>query len=309
MAINFDTKKGAEKLSGFLQKTSDVGKKALEEAQKGAVALSEKAKEDSYERRLKKYNPLFPNEYTAAEFALPHLIVLVDEAVRRGIDVCEGAIGWRSVESETEVLHLYNASADLKKIEFYPAATSGATYYVDNFNPNRYINVDCIFKKAHEERLAELKQIAYALGAKSCTIEISEASQEANSLNQSANLGIKSSPLGKIGLKAESSAANANTQKRSGKITAVFEGSVAPQRPSLKWFADDENIKNLIEIRCTDPGRLKYEELRLSGSASATMTHKAAAAIDGLKGIKGGYSTQSQAMFEHSSELLFAVEF
>ena len=102
---------------------------------------------------------------------------------------------------------------------------------------------------------------------------------------------------------------NNQRQKTQCKITAVFEGSVAPQRPSLKWFANDENIKNLIEIRCADPGRLKYEELTLSGSTSATMTNKAAAAIDGLKGIKGGVSMQSQAMVEHSSELLFIVEF
>lgn len=309
MAINFDTKKGAEKLSGFLQKTSDAGKKALEEAQKGAVALSEKAKEDSYQYRLKKYNPLFPDEYTAADFALPHLIVLVDEVVRRGIDVCEGAIGWKSVEADSEVLHLYSNSIALKDIEFYPSATIDGTYYIDHFNPKRYINVDCIFNKAHEERLAELKQIAYALGAKSCTIEITESNQEANSSSRSANLGIKSGPLGKIGLKADTSATNISAKKRSGKITAVFEGSVAPQRPSLKWFANDENIKNLIEIRCADPGRLKYEELTLSGSTSATMTNKAAAAIDGLKGIKGGISMQSQAMVEHSSELLFVVEF
>lgn len=309
MAINFDPKKGAEKLTDFLQKTSDAGKKALEEAQKSAVAISEKAKEDSYQYRLKKYNPLFPDEYTATDFALPHLIVLVDEVVRRGIDVCEGAIGWRSIEADSEVLHLYSTSSTLKDIEFYPSATIDGTYYIDHFNPKRYINVDCIFNKAHEERLAELKQIAYALGAKSCTIEITEANQEANSSNRSANLGVKASPLGKIGLKAETSATSLNAQKRSGKITAVFEGSVAPKRPVLKWFADDENIKNLIEIRCSEPGRLKYEELRLSGSTSATMTTKAAAAIDGLKGIKGGISMQSQAMVEHSSELIFAIEF
>ena len=62
-------------------------------------------------------------------------------------------------------------------------------------------------------------------------------------------------------------------------------------------------------MRCTNPGRLKYEELRLSGSASATMSRKAAAAIDGLRGLKGGISMQSQAMVEHASELLFTVEF
>lgn len=309
MAINFDTKKGAEMLSGFLQKTTEAGKNAAESMQKSATAFSEKMKEDSYQHRLSKYNPLFPSEYNDASFVLPQLIVIADEIVRQGIDVCEGAIGWKSIESESEVLHLYNTSTSLKEIEFYPSATVGATYYVDNFNPNRYINVDCIFSKAHEERLAELKQIAYSLGAKSCTIEITESNQAANSMNRAANLSGKIGPIGKIGLKADQSSTSMNAATRSGKITAVFEGSTAPERPALKWFANDENIRNLIEMRCTTPGRLKYEELRLSGSSSATMTHKAAAAIDGLKGVKGGLSMQSQAMTEHSSELLFLVEF
>ena len=305
MAIKFDT----DKVSNFLQKAKEAGKSAAENAEKGAVALSEKVKEAGYQDRLKKYNPLFPAEYTANSFILPRLITIVDEAVRRGIDVCEGSIGWRSIESETEILHLYNTSTALREIEFYPAATSGATYYVDNFNPNRYIDVDCIFNKAHEERLAELKQIAYALGAKSCTIEITETKQDSSSQNQSAKLGGKVPVIGKLGINAESSGSSTSIQTRSGKITATFKDSATPQRPVLKWFANDETIKSLIEVRCTTPDRLEQEELRLSGSTFATMTHAAAAAVDGLRGIKGGISMKNQATQEHSSLLIFSVEF
>lgn len=300
MAIKFDT----DKVSNFLQKAKEAGKSAAESAGKGAVALSEKVKDASYQERLRKYNPLFPEEYTAISFVLPRLITIVDEGVRRGIDVCEGSIGWRSVEAETDVLHLYNTSASLKELEFYPAATIGATYYVDNFNPNRYIDVDCIFNKAHEERLAELEQIAYSLGAKSCTIEITETKQDASSSNSSGKVGI-----GKLGVKKDSAASSASTQTRSGKITTKFKDSSAPQRPALKWFANDETIKSLIEIRCSDPDRLTQKELRLSGSTFATMTRNAAAAIDGLRGVKGGISMKNQATQEHSSLLVFSVEF
>ena len=309
MAINFDTKKGAEKLSGFLQKTTEAGKNAAESVQKGAAALSEKVRDASYQDRLRKYNPLFPEEYTGAEFVLPHLIVIVDEVVRRGIDVCEGAIGWRSTEADTEVLHLYKTSTALKEIEFYPIASVGATYYVDNFNPKRYINVDYIFDKAHEERLAELEEVAYMLGARSCVVEITESTQEANSANRSANLGGKIGGIGKIGFKAEQAVANTNAKKRSGTITSVFEGHSNPQYPKLKWFADHENIKKLIETRCATPSAIKTRTLKISDASSATMSHKAAAAIDGLKGLKGGISMRSQVMVEHASELLFTVEF
>ena len=309
MAFNLDPKKGSEKFSNLLQKATEVGKSAAESAQKGAVALSERVKDERYQERLKKYNPLFPDEYAAANFVMPLVIVVADEAVRRGVDVCDGAIGWKSTEAGTEVLHLYNTSTSLKNIEFYPSLVTNGTYYVDNFNPNRYINVDCIFNKAHEERLAELKQIAYALGAKSCTIVISESTHAANSSSMGGSMGGKLNGIGKIGIKADSSLTSKNDQARSGKITAIFEGSSEPTKPTLKWFADDENIKNLIEMRCTNPGRLKFEEIKLSGSKASTMTSTAAAAIDCLKGLKGSFSMQSQAMTEHSSELLFTIEF
>ena len=305
MAIKFDT----DKVSSLLQKAKEVGKNAAETAGKSAAALTEKVKDASYQERLKKYNPLFAEDYAIDSFILPRLITIVDEAVRRGIDVCEGAIGWRSVEAETEVLHLYNTSTELKEIEFYPASTNGATYYVDNFNPNRYIDVDYIFKKSHEERLAELEQIAYALGAKSCAIEITETQQDSNSQGKTANLGGKVGGIGKIGIKAENSTSSAHAQTRSGKITTTFKDSTAPKRPALKWFANDETIKNLIETRCTEPDRLTSKELRLSGSTFATMSQSAAAAVDGLRGIKGGISMKNQATQEHSSVLVFSVEF
>lgn len=300
MAIKFDT----DKVSSFLQKAKETGKNVAESAGKGAAALSEKVKDASYQERLRKYNPLFPDEYTAVSFVLPRLITIVDEAVRRGVDVCEGSIGWRSVEAETEVLHLYNTAAQLKEIEFYPAATSGATYYVDNFNSHRYIDVEYIFNKAHDERLAELEQIAYALGAKSCTIEITESRQDACSVNANGKVG-----LGKLGIKVDKSTSSANAQMRSGKITTTFKDSKAPQRPKLRWFANDATIKQLIETRCTEPDRLTSKELKLAGSTFATMSHNAAAAIDGLRGAKGGISMKDKATKESSSLLIFSVEF
>ena len=294
------------KLSGLWQKATEVGKSAAEGVQKGAVALSEKVKEDSYQHRLKKYNPLFAEDYNRADYAMPHIIAIVDDIVRRGIDVCEGAIGWTDRESDSEVLYLYEESLSMKDIQFYPNAKSGSVYYEDNFTPNRYIRVDCIFGKAHEERLAELEDVAHLLGAKRCTIEISESNQAVASNSRSLNLGKN---IGGISVATGNSAKEA----RSGKITAEFEGSDTPKVPTLKWFAQDENIKKLIAARCEANNSVKAKTLELSGSTSATMTQKAAISIDGVLskiGIKSGsFSMQSQSMTEHSSVLIFSVEF
>ena len=252
---------------------------------------------------------MFPSEYSSSDFVLPQLITIVDETVRCGIDVCEGAIGWRSIESETEVLHLYSTATKLKEIAFYPTASCDATYCVDPYNPSRYINVDSIFDKAHEERLAELEEIAFALGAKAYTIEIAEIKQENNTLNHSAGLGGKVSGIGKLSIHAENTQTNTIAKKRIGTVSSVLEGHDSPQRPKLKWFADHENIKILIDKRCNAPNSVKVRNLKISGSSSATMTHKVAAAIDGFKGLKGNFSMQNQVCFEHSSELIFSIEF
>ena len=151
MAINTDTRKGTGKFSNFLQKTTEVGKSAAESVQKSAAAFSEKVKEDSYQHRLNKYNPLFSDEYFAAEFVLPHLIVIVDEAVRRGIDVCEGAIGWLGKENDVEILYLYDEAVPFSGLQFIPTATCDAVYYVDSFDRHSFIKADCYFRKVQDD--------------------------------------------------------------------------------------------------------------------------------------------------------------
>ena len=188
MKIEFDKKKSAEALSGIVQSTVDFGKKAAADARVGVAAMVEKSKADSYARRMKKYNPLFPDQYRSDNFNLPNIIMIVDDAVRRGIDVCEGSIGWLSKESGVEILCLHDEAVAFSGIQFIPTVTCDALYYVDSFDRNKFIRTDCIFSKAHEERMAELKHIAYALGAKRCTIEINESSSDTQVQNKSVNL-------------------------------------------------------------------------------------------------------------------------
>lgn len=315
MKINIDTKKGVEAVSGFLQKTSDFSKKTIADVQAGAVALSEKSKQDSYLRRLKKYNPLFPDVYHSDGFNIPNMIMIRDDAERRGIDVCEGAIGWLGKEGGMEVLYLYDEAVASSGIRFVPAATCDAVYYVDNFDRKRFVRTDCIFSKAHEEKIAELKHVAHALGAKSCTIEISESSTELSVSKKKASLVAGGGYRGVKTSSAESAEQNA-TQKsyiqRSGKVTAQFEGSDTPKKPKLKWFANEENIKRLIDMRCKGDNTLKSEMLEFSGASSATMSQKTAYAIDSAIGAmkaKGNSTMESQAIRETQSILRYSVEF
>ena len=313
MKINIDTKKGKEALTKALQKTSEAGKKAVNDIQQGAKDLSEKAKNDSYSRRLKKYNPLFPETYQSETFNIPNMIMIRDDAERRGIDVCEGAIGWLDNANGMEVMCLYDEAVKMSGIQFIPTVTCDAIYYVDSFDRNRFIRTDCIFSKAHEERLAELKNIAYSLGAKTCSIEINEANFEVSLSNKKASLNgnIKNANIS-TNEKFEQSLSHENSSQRSGRIVVEFEGSDNPKRPKLKWFEHDDNIKKLIEIRCKNANAIKSETLELSGASSATMSQKTAYAIDGAiskMGVKGASDMEKHAKSEHQSKLIFNIEF
>lgn len=315
MKIPIDTKKGAEAVSTLWQRTSDLGKNTIADVRAGAAALSEKSKQDSYLRRLKKYNPLFPDVFFSPEFNIPNMIVIRDDAERRGIDVCEGAIGWLGKEGGMEILYLYDEVASSCGLSFVPSATCDAVYYVDSFDRKRFIRTDCIFSKAHEERVAELKHIAYSLGAKSCTIEITESSTEVSVSKKHGSAGGGVIIQGVRVSSSESAELNAQqkmTFQRSGSVTATFEGSETPEEPKLKWFANEEIILKLIEMRCSGTNSIKTEVFRFSGASSATMSYKTACAIDNAVGamkLKGASSMESQAIRESSSTLMFSIEF
>ncbi len=308
-------RKSKQVVSDLTKKASDTSKKAAEGVVKGAKDLAEKAKNDSYARRLKKYNPLFPEQYKDENYCLPNMITIVDDAVRRNIDVCEGAIGWTSKQNDMEVLHLYDEAIEMSNLKFIPMATCDAVYYVSSFDRNVFIRTDCIFSRAHEERMAELKNIAYSLGAKSCEIEISESTVEISAqkkgFSSSSTATIKGIKVSQSESAEQSSSAKISNQ-RSGKIVAEFEGSDTPVRPELKWFANDDTIKGLIEMRCTNNNSIKSETLVLSGSSSAAMSQKTAYAIDSAVsklGAGASSNMESEAIKENTSKLIFSIKF
>ncbi|MBR6532122.1 MAG: hypothetical protein IKT61_06435 [Clostridia bacterium] len=277
--------------------------------------FQKKTKNDSQLRKIKKFNPLFPDKYFSDEFNLPNMIVIVDDAERRDIDVCKGAIGWISTKNGMEVLHLYDEFINECGIQFIPAPVCDAVYYVDRFDRTHFIQTDCIFSKAHEERLAELQNIAYSLGAKSCSIEIVESSVETTSNKATAEMGggglingIKST----VSAKSEQKSSYQGQSQRMGKLDMQFAGSENIQVPKLKWFVHDNNIKNLIEMRCNGANSIKNQTLILEGAVSATMSKKTATNIDGAiskMGVKAKYNMEGQAMTENHSKLIFDIEF
>lgn len=313
--MKLDLKKSKETLSNVLQKTTDTSKKVVTSVKDGAQTLSEKVKQDNYERRLKKYNPIFIDKYKSSDFNIPNMIMVVDDALRRDVDVCKGAIGWLGNEEDIEVLYLYDEIISSSGIQFIPNATCDSVYYVDAFDRNRFIRLDLIFSKAHEEKLAELKHIAHVLGAKKCIIEINESINESVVSGKSWSSEMK----GKIkkvevksGNEAQIDTSVKNTNQRNGRIVAEFNGSDSPKRPKLKWFAQDENIKKLIEMRLKNSNAIKSETIEIMGATCSAMSQKTAYKIDNALSkmkFKVHSSMHSQAVKESKMSLIYSIEF
>ena len=298
------TKKSA---SDFWAKASSMGKKVADNVQKNAVAISERAKAESYQRRLEKYNPLFVKEFKSKGFVMPTLIQLVDDSAVQEIDVCEGAIGWREKSNDVEILFLSIDFAAKSGLDFFPALVSNSLFCAETYNESQYINVERIFSKAHEEKLAELEHIAYALGAKSCSIELVESDDVTDSKSRDGSASIK-------GLKASAKEKSKNvaSHSMSGRTVSTFAGSNTPVHPTLKWFKNDHNILNLIDMRCSDTNAIQARTLVLEGSSSMTMEQSRARNIDiatAKIGMKLHSSMEKLHRKEYSSKLIYEVEF
>ena len=313
------------------EKMANLWKNTKEGISKGAKVVSETTKKTIHEQKLKHYNPLFKEEFKSKSYKLPNVIQIVDDAERRDIDVCEGAIGWTSKVNGVEVLYLYDEWIKESKIKFVPYVKVDAVYYMDNFDRNQFIITDRIFERSTNEKIAELERIAYCLGAKMCSIEMSEEDYSKTSSKMGTSVSreyaVKQRADNKKKSKEEEDSQNSkfksdivsvsmnsqidvsNSRLQSGRSVAHFEGSDNPTRPQLKWFAYDDNITGLIEMRCTDKNMLKCKTLHLKGSLSATMSRKTACAIDKILKIKGNISMEKQSIKEHSSTLIYEIEF
>lgn len=302
-----EKKSKTEKFASFLHKSADLGKKIAKTAVDTTTTTVEKIKDKNEQYKKEKLNPLSHKEYKSKSFNLPNVIKIVDDAERRDIPVCEGAIGWRATENNTEILYLYDEAKDISGLEFIPTFQCNAVYCVYPFDHKKFIKADCIFSKTHEEKLAELENIAYCLGAKSCSIEIVTSEETGNKSKTSISLGFN-----KVGIATEQNQAQSMLQRNAGKTVVAFKGHDNPTRPTLKWFAYDDTIKNLIEMRCNQPDSLKSRTLELSGASSATMSRQTAIAIDMVlkkQKVSANNKMEAQSTKELNNKLLFDIEF
>lgn len=296
--------KNSTKFANLMNKATDFGKKTADGIQKGAKDFSDQTQKTLLEQRIKYYNPLFRERFFSKEFALPNVIQIVDDNIRKGIDVCEGAIGWTEKKKGVEILFLYDEFVKESGINFVPTISCDSIYCVDCFDRNRYVNQKNVYESSMNEKMAELEHIAFSLAAKSFSIQMIESESNLDFTNGRTNTQIKGINLG-----GAKSSTNKSQKYKSGENVSYFEGERDPVRPTLKWFQHDENIKNLIEMRCSGNYTIKSKKLVFKGSSYETISRNQAAAIDALSKIKGDMSMEKQAIKEHNTQMILEIEF
>lgn len=280
-----------------------------------AVVGREMAAQAGMEARLRHYNPIFRDDYFDQDFDLPEIVVIVDGDQRKGIDVCEGAIGWLSKHKGTEVLHIYQEFVDESGLSFHPKPQHDAVYHVDTFDPERFIDLNHIFATAHSDRITELRNVAYSLGAKSCKLESYESRRETTVKKaKQAIRADKKVVRTSVGVETSSAERSAQFEDMSLVFEQLFTGSDEPRKPELKWFANDREIQSLINMRCAEGGanQLGIYRTQLEQSSSSTMSLQRACKIDSvLKDLKISCKStiESECMMEARKKLCLTIEF
>jgi hypothetical protein len=303
---------------GAVSRARTVAGKAAGEAAgaigEGVQAVADGVQGVAYDLKRNKYNPVFPEEYFSPGYDRPDMIVLVDGDVRKGIDVCDGAIGWFSKEGDLEVLHLYMEFVPESKVGFHPLPVLGAVYYVDTFNPKRYINIVDYFEVAKDDRMTELREIARSLGAKKCTIQLIESEKASNRFGAKAKGSLGEGKLALGSAEGQVDRALDSADRSESKVVATFTGNAEPVRPKMNWFAHDSEINFLINA-CfggENANKMKNYQMTLKSRNSLAVALGMAAKIDtAIKGmkVKTGFSFESETKKEMEKSFIYSVEF
>lgn len=261
---------------------------------------------------MRKYNPVFLDEYRRSDFGLPNVIVIVDDAVRKNIKICEGAIGWKSNPNDVEIFHIYDEFVKDSGLHFIPAAVCDTVYYVDPHDRTHFISFECLFRNIQEQMIGELCGIAHSLGAKHYSIELEES--EEKEFNCSKNISLSKNKNKFVAVDAEATKNISDQRKSYRKALASgdFEGTKKPERPLLQWFKYHNYINEIINEICTNGRKISEVNAVFNGEDYSIMSRSMARKVDAaiLKlGLNHGYNVDTNVKKTVSNKMILHMEF
>lgn len=192
--IVLSAKNVAEKVSEKASCTADELKNTAIKLKNEAITKQSARKLSIAERKriedLKKYSPIFKDDFANGELLSERFIRIVNYDPRLENDVCKGSIGFYEKSNDRKLPTIYTKFITLFNLTFYPQM-SESVFIVDPCIPGKYIEIDEYYNYMKQVRVNELTVVAQALGAKSVTIELRNSNKSIfnSSLDAKAKLG------------------------------------------------------------------------------------------------------------------------
>lgn len=252
----------------------------------------------------------------AAGMAVSGAKAVVDVA-QKGIDVCKGAIGWTDKIGELEALCMYEDWAKTCGLSFMPALSLDTAYYVHPFDSAKYVRVEDYIATMKKDMNAELADVAYCLGAKSCKIERTEKKSRSfhikghNKNSGSAPLCVDGVPVqGSLEDREKASFGYADENEWHESFQQTFAGEAKASVPELRWYKDDSSINQLIKTRCSEGMNVsKTYRYEITNTYSACVGIGLAKKLDGaLAAIKIGQKGKLQSDLKKDSKMEYVYE-
>ena len=252
--------------------------------------------------------PVFLEDLSAPNFTFPPLVCIAEPDERhQKSPACKDAIGFLRNEEDLQILNLYPEYVDSVGLRFYPAADKAA-FYVDNSQPNFYVNLDEYFEFQKKARIDELENIAFCLGAKHVEARLIEAKRTEEASKDKAD--VKGGRVVKAGASRESSQAEASRWEVA--LSSDFDGSDNPKRPVLHYFQNEASVQNLIAMRMNPEHKIKSKTYSWDFSHSSGIKESTAVKIENaVKKMKLGMSASvvKKARTEKRTMLKYTIDF
>lgn len=281
---------------------------SIEERMKNsAKAIKENAEERSRQMELKRLQPIFFEDISASDFAMPKFIRIAERDKKRlESEVCKGSIGYFTDQKGLRIVNVFRDSVDYYGLNFYPDLCS-EFYCVDPNETNRYIALNEYFDYLKAERISELQMIAKSLGAKHFKVTYKE--EKASFTQTSVKSDAKADKL------AGTDAQHNVSQKQYSSIEIAAELECeghAPTLPLLKYMQKDPSIRALVAMRMDESSPLSHQRLMLKLSNTSGIKESDAVKIDAvLKSMKiaGNTSVSSEVQNESRRYLEYEIDF
>ena len=265
----------------------------------GAAAI----KEDFDRARIK---PVTLNEIKESAFRIPRMIYIVSDDKYSDHYVMKDAVGHIEREKGMEYLILYSKYAESIGCDFYPMVNEFYIYYVDPCFPRRYICLNDYFEFIEKAKVSEMNIVAQKIGAKHLDLELTEERR----LFFSKKAKVKG--ITKFGdAEVDGHYAKEETKVIKSIGHADFNGQ-KPERPELVYLKNEEEIKQLIELRLNENNQIKSKEFQFKYNSTTGINTMNAAKVDAVLkkiGIKTKNTISSKAEEENRRYFKYSVKF